>query len=830
MKELNDWFKSKGLILFSVFAIFLVVGWEIPRLSRDCPKGDICELTGQKIAAIAKVTSLRNERLERAIIEVETLPCPTCLQTGRILVILPHTQYDFQYGDKIYLEGKLKLPVQNSEGNFSYPLYLAGKRIYSVMNYPKIVKIDSFSADAAAEPMPPASPVGRERYGAVEPEFPLKSYQEALYKKILECREQIRRVVNNHLTESDGAVINAMIIGDQGSIPSELRGKLSHAGVIHILSVSGAHITLVIVMITFLLTAVTPRRLTKFLFVIGGVAFYLALSGSPNCASRSAIMGLLVYLAVYRGRNPNFKTALWFSAAILLCLNPTSFFADIGFELSFLAVIGMVYVYPLFEKSFAWGKNGFWWKILRISLLSISISLTTTPLVYFYFGIISWISPLANLILLPLFSLVLPAGFLLVGSGLITGIQHLGFLQEFWKYVTQFLALLIHGLLSFIEYLTDLILKIPGSYSESTIRPGWIILYYILLFLTIFIARFLIKKYIFPRQLDYFGSDKFLNPKTENPWAVFLKKRTKKICRNISEFYASMLVSRIAKIIFLPLLFVASGQLLISAIYLYYSSCPPRLVMLNIGQGDAFLLDWPRYHFQILIDGGPGRNILPELGKIMPFYDRKIEVLVLSHNHQDHIEGLVTLLDRYTVSQAIINSLPQKKIGPVYESSLRNVFWKKLNENKVLIAISKKGQKISLVSKKEKIAELYFLTPFFDYSADTIVDTNDQSIVLKMVYPKNILFMGDSSSKVEKVLLAKESHNIQAEILKIGHHGSRFATSNEFVDAVQPKTALISAGKDNLYGHPASTTIKKLEKKNIRIFRTDVNDRVEILL
>jgi competence protein ComEC len=142
----------------------------------------------------------------------------------------------------------------------------------------------------------------------------------------------------------------------------------------------------------------------------------------------------------------------------------------------------------------------------------------------------------------------------------------------------------------------------------------------------------------------------------------------------------------------------------------------------------------------------------------------------------------------------------------------------------------KRGQKIALKEGNVEITELELLTPFFDYGSSKIFDLNDQSVALKMNYPRKILFMGDNSQKTEKLLFTKESHNLQAEILKIGHHGSRFSTSNEFLNTIKPQTALISVGENNFYGHPAKETIRKLKDKNINFFRTDVDSRVEIIL
>jgi len=149
-----------------------------------------------------------------------------------------------------------------------------------------------------------------------------------------------------------------------------------------------------------------------------------------------------------------------------------------------------------------------------------------------------------------------------------------------------------------------------------------------------------------------------------------------------------------------------------------------------------------------------------------------------------------------------------------------------LVENKVSISIAKRNQRFYLNKGAKNVAEFRFLTPLFDYSQNPIADINDNSAVLEMNYPRKILFMGDAQSRLEKIVLSKESHNIQAEILKIGHHGSRFSTSDEFLDYAGPDAALISVGKNNFYGHPAVSTLKKLEDKGIKIYRTDKDGRV----
>ena len=307
--------------------------------------------------------------------------------------------------------------------------------------------------------------------------------------------------------------------------------------------------------------------------------------------------------------------------------------------------------------------------------------------------------------------------------------------------------------------------------------------------------------------------------------------RTYKLRRYLKKKISFIFQDKTFKYCLIVWLLAIGGPFAASFSYLYSSSRPPRLIMLDVEQGDAILLNWPQFQLQILLDGGPGRRILAELGETLPFYDKKIELITLSHPLQDHLEGLLSLLERYEVSRVVVNSLPRKNYTEEENFTfLQKVFWSALIKKEIPVTIAKKGQKVFLNSGSAKIAELEFLAPLFDYSKYGTIAGNNQSAVLKMDYPKQILFMGDAGKEVEKQLLAHASPNIRSEVLKISHHGSRFSTSNEFLKAVEPRTALISAGKNNLYGHPTASTIKKLKERDIQVFRTDIDGKVEINL
>lgn len=234
-----------------------------------------------------------------------------------------------------------------------------------------------------------------------------------------------------------------------------------------------------------------------------------------------------------------------------------------------------------------------------------------------------------------------------------------------------------------------------------------------------------------------------------------------------------------------------------------------RIVFLDVGQGDAILIS--QGEKQILIDGGiSGQKLLEKLGEYVPFWDRKIEVVMVTHPDADHLSGLVDVLKNYTVDQAI-------ESGAKSQSQVFSTFEKLIEEKKVEKQITRRGMKIKLSDE----AELEIFSPT-DAVVDKLKDdTNSASIVAKLTYGKNsFLFTGDLPLETENQLVAAELP-LKAQVLKVSHHGSKSATSANFLELVHPSDAIISVGKDNRYGHPTAEILDRLRNQKIKILRTD---------
>jgi competence protein ComEC len=228
-----------------------------------------------------------------------------------------------------------------------------------------------------------------------------------------------------------------------------------------------------------------------------------------------------------------------------------------------------------------------------------------------------------------------------------------------------------------------------------------------------------------------------------------------------------------------------------------YFKLQSRIVFCDVGQGDGAFINL-KDGVQIAIDGGPDNNFIGCIGEYMPYFDRRVEYLIVSHPDKDHFVGAIEILKRYDVQKVIISG--EDGDSPEYEEFLR------LSKDKIT------------ASEDFEIAGAKI---FFYKIAGTKLSGNDKSLVFKFLYgEKSILFTGDISEKGESALLAS-GVNIKSDILKIAHHGSRESSSRDFLRAVSPRLAIISVGAENKYGHPAYIILKRLESLGIKYFRTD---------
>lgn len=240
------------------------------------------------------------------------------------------------------------------------------------------------------------------------------------------------------------------------------------------------------------------------------------------------------------------------------------------------------------------------------------------------------------------------------------------------------------------------------------------------------------------------------------------------------------------------------------------------VAFLDVGQGDAIFIESPDGK-QVLIDGGSNRLVTRQLAKIMPFYDRSIDMVVSTHPDKDHIGGLPAVLEDYQVDYAM-------EPGVNSNSKVYLEFEKEIKEKKIKRILARQGMDILLCnSSKIKVhkcdTHLEVLFPVGDVSN---FETNTASVVLKLIYKgKSFLFTGDSPQSIEKYLVKTLGERLNVDVLKLGHHGSRTSSSELFLGFTSPEYAVASVGKNNRYGHPHKEVLDLLKKLGINLLRTD---------
>lgn len=270
------------------------------------------------------------------------------------------------------------------------------------------------------------------------------------------------------------------------------------------------------------------------------------------------------------------------------------------------------------------------------------------------------------------------------------------------------------------------------------------------------------------------------------------------------------------------------GVLVISLIFLILvwrsgTQGQMEVIFLNVGQGDSILIRTPDEE-HILIDGGPDNTVINRLGQNLPFYDRGIDLVVLTHPDSDHLVGLVEVLKRYPVKRILATGLK-------YSSAPYQEWQRLIAEKKIPFLTSQAGESF-VFDHQIKLEVLY---PFDNLAGQVLKETNEGSIVAKLIFGQNsFLFTGDAPIKIERQLLKecetkKDDCQLESDLLKVAHHGSKNSSSKEFLEKVNPEIAVFQVGQNNKFGHPHLVVLKRLEALGAKIYRNDLDGEIKAI-
>ncbi|MBU0581108.1 MAG: DNA internalization-related competence protein ComEC/Rec2, partial [Candidatus Margulisbacteria bacterium] len=561
------------------------------------------------------------------------------------------------------------------------------------------------------------------------------------------------KIHKNTLPPPYDILLASLVFGNTTNpLPQEINDAYMRTGVIHLLVVSGAQVSLLLTTFSKLCKIFHLTRIQSFIFSSFFNLFFVLLTGAGPSISRAGIMAEFALLSQLSGRPQSFYHTLSLSALVLLILHPFYVF-HIGFQLSFLATFALFYLAPILEEKIKpyFGKFA---SPLSISLAPLILS---TPLIIFYFNRCSLVALIANLFTMANVEILVYSGFLTTILGLF-GLYPLALFLNKGNYL---LLLILNKIITFMS---------KFQFSQiNVIRPPLLLLigYYIFLLICTELLR---KNFSFNKK---------------------------------------------------HLLYIMACLIIIFALNSFFpafstSKLPLNITVLDVGQGDSILIDTPK-HKKYLIDGGA---YLKGNRSTTDFLSKKginrLNGIILTHAHADHLDGLLPLIENIKIDWIIISG---------FKSNYANYkkFLYMIKKKKIPLHLTQAGQTIYL----DADLPLTILHPSFPYIMDVHSPENDNSVVGRLTYKKfSILFTGDLAEAGEKRILSLNP-TLNSTLIKLGHHGSRWSSTPDFLDVIRPQAAIISCGKNNRFNHPHQELLKRLPP-HISLYRTDLQGNILI--
>lgn len=693
---------------------------------------------------------------------------------GLVLVSIMNSQ-PLKYGDYVRFRTRLKSPHNfNNPGGFDYAKHLRYRDI----------TVRGFVND------PSGIAVLRENQGNV-----IRTYIETF-------RWKLKKLIRDNSMSPEGEIIQAMILGDQKEIPKDVMEKFNKTGTTHIIAISGFNIGIIAalsIIVARMIMTFSTYLLLRFnifvattVFAIIPVVFYTFIAGGGMSVLRAAIMSITFMIAIIIGKERDLYNTLALAAFIILAISPYALF-DISFQLSFMAVWSILFCTPRLmewlpkDSPDVTSRYSIFYRktvrnILIFVIVSLSATLGTLPLIVFYFNRVSTIVLFSNVLVVPVLGIIaIPVCTAIVAAALISTP-----LAIFFIHVSSFLVWISVAMVDFLA-------SIPGSsFFISTPTLPELVLYYCLLITGI-------------KLLD-----------------VRIAKHNNKDIKKYSTRHSFIYGTAFIVVLFL---------LLIDAVYLNTRDRfekNMKVTAIDVGQGSSILIQLPSGK-KMLIDGGGFPEGRFDVGKyvVAPYlwHERisKIDIVVLTHPHPDHLNGLLYILSNFKVDEVwtngddtdnddyreFVNVIQEKKIKHQSVSETTQT----LIMNNVMIEILNPAENSENRTDNSR-----------DFEKE-----NNRSVVMRIVYKDiSFLFPGDISEEAENRMTGLQ-RPMRSQVVFIPHHGGFTSSSEPFVRRMLPEIAVVSCGVDNIYKFPHPEVLKRYSMLGTKIFRTDKNGAVDIV-
>jgi competence protein ComEC len=593
--------------------------------------------------------------------------------------------------------------------------------------------------------------------------------------------ERLRRAASDALAraipEPEAGLAAGILLGLRDRVDRDLAADFTTAGASHVVAISGWNIAIVAASVAALGGRFARRR--RSVLTIGAIVAYVVFVGASPSVLRAAAMAGVVLLARESGRAGRAASALGWAATLILVVDP-SLVRDPGFQLSTLATAGLL----------AWSTPlGAWitertggrlpgWLTENLGV-SLAAQAATLPIVLASFGRLSLVAPLVNLFVVPLVAPAMAMGGIALIAGLVAALP---------------------GMPAFVATVGGLPAWASLGVVVGVVRAGAA-----LPFASIKLAA----------PLDVVAAA----IAAALILVVALHRRRKTPIYTAAIPRPGGARFRLAGAERIALAAVAVSVAASAVVIVHRPDGRTRITVLDVGQGDAILVEGSRGS-RLLVDGGPDPNrLLVALDEHVAAWDRRIDAVVLTHPHEDHVAGLAVLLGRYRVGRVFEPGMRGR--GPGYAA------WS--------ARLKSHGTTAGLLSTGDRFAldDVGFRVLWPDRTAvpreptDTGTGVNNVSIVLLGgIGDRRFLLAGDIEEEIDPILLARGLPHV--DVLKVAHHGSRTSSTPAFLDAVAPSVAVVSAGAGNPYGHPAPGTIARLKGRVARVLRTDTDGSVEV--